>query len=71
MQSSAPEQTSSKSNKTELIEVNSHMSEERVTQNLLNALKNSGYEIEDKGHSVTNLIEREMVEAMSFGKWTK
>ena len=71
MQSSAPEQTSSKSNKTELIEVSSHMSEERVTQNLLNALKNSGYEIEDESNSVNSLIEQEIVEAMSFGKWTK
>lgn len=46
MQSSAPEQTSSKSKKKEPKKLNAHMSEERITQNLLNTLTNSGYEIE-------------------------
>ena len=67
MQSSAPKQTSSKSKKTEPKKLNAHMSEERITQNLLNTLTNSGYEIEDESHSVIRLIEQEMVEAISFG----
>ena len=48
MQSSKQQQALKDSSPTEFIETNSQMSRDQITQNLLRALKNSGFKIKNE-----------------------